>query len=197
VPTRKPAATFDQASITSDSVPLWSVGAAGLAGLVALQLALPVTSVTAATTIAIVQVFAVLAAVVDHREGRIPNRTVFWTLGSVLAAGSTLSWGTGTFETFWVSLAAGLVIGAVLTVLSLLTGGIGMGDVKFLTVASVALWMVAPIAVGIVIVISFAGVAIQSVLNRSTNGVPMAPWIAVALIPALLIVSSGGLVPVF
>jgi Flp pilus assembly protein protease CpaA len=197
VPTQKPAVTFDQAAVTSDSVPLWSVGAAGLAGLVALQIALPVTSVTASTTIAIVQVFAVLASVVDHREGRIPNRTVFWALASVLPAGATLSWAVGAVETFWGALAAGLGVGAVLTVLSLLTGGIGMGDVKFLTVASVALWMVTPIAVGIVIVISFAGVATQSVLNRSTNGVPMAPWIAVALIPALLIVSSGGLVPVF
>lgn len=190
--TRTPAEPLHTLAGTSDTVPARWVWAAAAAGAAALHLTLPVADVAAAAAVAVVQVFAVLAAFVDQREGRIPNSHTRWMLITVLTVAVTLNLLLGTPGQVWSAVLAGAGTGLALTLLSLVSGGIGMGDVKFLAVAGFALWPVHPAAIAVLIAVSCVGVTAHAAIRRC-GGAPVGPWIAVSLIPAVLI---AGTIPI-
>lgn len=77
---------------------------------------------------------ALVAAVIDARERRIPN----WLVGPCLLAGLLLRWALEGRGGLWDSLAA-VSLALLATVPIYLLGGLGMGDCKLL--AAVGVWL--------------------------------------------------------
>lgn len=178
----------------SDAVPLRVVLLACGAGALSLQVLLPSVGAAGAVLVSLVQVFAVLVAVIDHREGRIPNRYVIGMLLAVLVAGLSFSSAvSGLLTHAWL---VSVGIGVALTVISLMFDGIGMGDVKFLAAASVPLTIASPWAALALIAISAVGVTAQSAIARLRfrskveRSIPMGPWIAIGIAPAVLLAAT-------
>ena len=137
--------------------------------------------------VAVVGALAVVAAAVDERTGRIPNRLCLMGLASVLAAMPFVAFQGGGLQVVTLSIVAGIVVSGAPLLFSIwlvrpdLIGG---GDWKLLGVLGATLGLLSPLSAAVA---AFVACLVQFVrLNlRRRRSIPFAPGLAVGFVTAV------------
>jgi Flp pilus assembly protein protease CpaA len=185
------AGTGRRSAAASDRAPVDATAVSTLAA-VAATAAWAISGRASLVPVVVVGVLALVAAVVDHRAGVIPNGLVLAGLAAVatcLAPAAMLDHRAITSVLVDVGtgylLSGALVLFIVWLVAPRLIGG---GDWKLLTVLGLAVGFVAPLAATAVLVVAFAVGLVLAAVHRRRHvilGPPLVVGYAVAVVAAL------------
>jgi leader peptidase (prepilin peptidase)/N-methyltransferase len=135
----------------------------------------------------LVAALVVVAAVVDERTGRIPNRLTLAALATVLAAMPFVAAQDETLLSLAGAVIAGMIISGapVLFVIWLVRPDlIGGGDWKLLAVIGASLGLISPIAAALAAVVACLAQFVR-LTSRRHRSIPFAPSLAVGYATAL------------